>query len=194
MYGTILHTANGGVNWNPQTSQDIYQIFSVAFPDQNNGWIVSEHGLILHTTNGGVDWSIVNSGTNLSLYSVSFPDTGNGWVVGDGGTIIHTGTLSETSVGNAPSNRLPTQFYLSQNYPNPFNSHTEISYSLPVAGKVSLVVFDMMGRKVATLVDGNQSASRYRVGFDGKKLTTGVYVYRVSVNGVSESRKMVLLK
>ncbi|MBO6522242.1 MAG: CotH kinase family protein [Balneolaceae bacterium] len=88
----------------------------------------------------------------------------------------------------------PTDFSLSQNYPNPFNPSTNISFSIPQASKVELTVFNVLGQKVHTLVDGNLNAGSHFVTFDASGLTSGVYFYRlVSGNNVA-TQKMLLMK
>lgn len=99
-----------------------------------------------------------------------------------------------TSNEEPVSEGLPTQIALEQNYPNPFNPVTTISYKLPVNGKVRLDVFDIMGRKVATLVDGQMEAGTHQVAFDASALASGVYLYRLRVNETLLSKKMLLMK
>jgi hypothetical protein len=89
---------------------------------------------------------------------------------------------------------VPLVFALGQNYPNPFNSSTTIRYTVPTAQQVSLDVFDVLGRRVATLVDTYQPAAEYVIRFSGKELASGVYVYRLKVGGFAASRKMVLVR
>jgi len=83
---------------------------------------------------------------------------------------------------------------LGQNYPNPFNPSTTIRYSLPVSGSVKLDVFDLLGRQIAVLVDEQLSAGWHQATFLADNLSSGVYVYRLTVDGQSFSRKMLLLK
>jgi len=87
-----------------------------------------------------------------------------------------------------------TDYALAQNYPNPFNPTTSITYSVKDAGSVSLKVFSVDGREVATLVNENQDANIYTVNFDGAGLASGVYLYTLEVNGFSATHKMVLMK
>ena len=89
---------------------------------------------------------------------------------------------------------LPRTFELGQNYPNPFNPSTVISYQLPVASEVSLKVYDMLGREVATLVSGRQEAGRYSVSFNAASLSSGVYFYRLQAGAFVETKKMMLVK
>ncbi len=90
----------------------------------------------------------------------------------------------------------PDEYQLYQNYPNPFNPSTVIKYSIPssVKSDVKLVVFDILGRKVATLVNGQQRAGSYEVHFDASHLTSGIYFYRLQSGSFVESKKMLLLK
>jgi flagellar hook assembly protein FlgD len=94
---------------------------------------------------------------------------------------------------------LPDKFSLSQNYPNPFNPVTEISYSLPNDSYVKLAVYNIMGQKVKTLVDGLQNAGRRTMTWDGtddsgRRVATGVYFYRIQAADFTQSKKMVLMK
>ncbi|MHB8843022.1 MAG: T9SS type A sorting domain-containing protein [Candidatus Aquicultor sp.] len=88
----------------------------------------------------------------------------------------------------------PTEFYLGNNYPNPFNPETKLRYQLPIRGKVSLKVFDLLGKEVATLVDEVKEAGTYDVSFNGKSFTSGVYFYKVQSGNYVKIKKMMLLK
>lgn len=89
---------------------------------------------------------------------------------------------------------LPSTISLDQNYPNPFNPATRIQFTLDQTQDVRVRVFDLMGRVVATLVDGVQTAGTYSVTFDGANLASGMYVYRLETPNRTLSKKMVLLK
>ena len=91
-------------------------------------------------------------------------------------------------------NPLPVEFTLEQNYPNPFNPSTKIVYSVPQQSKISLEVFDVLGRKVASLVNGVQTAGSHTVEFDASHLSSGVYFYRLSTQDLTLSKKMILMK
>ncbi len=94
---------------------------------------------------------------------------------------------------------LPTAFRLAQNYPNPFNPSTMISYELPVEADVKLVIYDILGREVARLVDQIQQAGRYRVTWNGTNrlgvsVSSGVYLYRLRAGDFVEVKKIILSK
>ncbi len=82
----------------------------------------------------------------------------------------------------------------SQNYPNPFNPTTIIIYSLPVSGQVTLKVFDILGRKVAELVNEHKEAGTHTIKFDASNLTSGIYLYQIKAGVYSETRKLILQK
>lgn len=110
----------------------------------------------------------------------------------DGGQVV------TVSLGN-PVNLVPENFVLHQNYPNPFNPETNISFELPSASRVELDIFNILGRRIATLVNGNLPAGRHTVIWDGRNaenssVASGVYFYRLSTSAKVETKKMILMK
>lgn len=89
---------------------------------------------------------------------------------------------------------VPTSFSLCQNYPNPFNPSTVISYHVASVGKVSLKVFDLLGREVATLINEVKSAGTYTATFNAANMPSGVYFYRLQAGSFTETKRLVLLK
>ncbi|MDK9700521.1 MAG: T9SS type A sorting domain-containing protein [bacterium] len=106
---------------------------------------------------------------------------------------LHPTIVDATPTANA-NGRIPTEYALEQNFPNPFNPTTAIRYAVKDAGLVSLKVFDVTGREVATLVNGHQPANSYEITFDAATLSTGVYFYQLRVNDYYSVRKMVVAK
>ncbi|MBM2846845.1 MAG: 5'-Nucleotidase domain protein [Bacteroidetes bacterium] len=100
---------------------------------------------------------------------------------------------SATTVQDKPE-ELPQVFELSQNYPNPFNPETTIEYQLPVSARVSLIVSDILGREVATLVDREERAGRKSVSFNGSGLSSGTYFYRLRAGDFVQTRKLILAR
>ncbi|MFA6978764.1 MAG: T9SS type A sorting domain-containing protein [Ignavibacteriaceae bacterium] len=91
-------------------------------------------------------------------------------------------------------NNLPTNFSLLQNYPNPFNPSTVISWQFEVGSQISLKVYDVLGNEVATLVNEEKPAGEYQVEFDGSKLASGIYFYKLQTSKFSAIKKMILLR
>ena len=90
---------------------------------------------------------------------------------------------------------LPANFALHQNYPNPFNPTTKITFDIPVDSRVKLVVYDLLGRQVARLVDNEfRAAGKYAVEFSGASLASGVYFCRMEAGKFAGTRRMVLIK
>jgi hypothetical protein len=114
---------------------------------------------------------------------------------GSGWTIIDAGLATDcVSTNLNEDDNLPISFSLNQNYPNPFNPTTLISFDLQVSGQVRLVIYDLMGRAVQTLVNGSLSAGSHDVTFDASQLSSGVYLYRLDAPGFISTRKMMLVK
>ena len=96
--------------------------------------------------------------------------------------------------GVSEEGAIPAGFALLQSYPNPFNPTTTIEYHVPVSGFVKLSVFDILGREIAVLVDGNVQAGKHKVTFDASGFAAGVYFYRMQAGKFQETRKLILLK
>jgi hypothetical protein len=132
------------------------------------------------------DGSAMLVGTTLSGVPVAGSDVLNVGKLGKGSAT--DGDLTESG------GVLPTEFNLGQNYPNPFNPATLIVYELPEPTRVQLSVFDMLGREVAVLVDGDKAAGRHAVRFNAQGLTSGIYVYRIHAGTFTQTRKFTLMK
>jgi hypothetical protein len=104
--------------------------------------------------------------------------------------VLDSGKLT----GVATTQEIPQKFQLQQNYPNPFNPSTVISYSIAKAGSVTLKVYNILGREVATLVNGYQAANTYQVNFNASGLASGVYIYELRSGSNVASGKMLLMK
>lgn len=121
-------------------------------------------------------------------------DWTKGWAVWNPQMVVYTSPYTVTSVREIHEVGTPHNYALAQNYPNPFNPATVINFSLPKAGFVTVKVYDLVGREVATLVQGYQNAGSYGVDFDASKLSAGVYLYKLTANDFSQVKKMMLVK
>ena len=102
-------------------------------------------------------------------------------------------TIRPASVNNTP-NEQPVEFGLSQNYPNPFNPSTTMRYTIQESGQVRIAVYNLMGQKVATLVDEYKSAGPHNVRWNAAGHASGMYYYRLEANGQAITKKMTLIK
>jgi hypothetical protein len=94
---------------------------------------------------------------------------------------------------------LPTEFSISQNHPNPFNPTTIIEYTLPARSNVQIEIFNLLGQKIKVLVNAEQPAGNYEIAWDGKDndgqtLSSGIYLYKITTNKYTNSKKMVFIK
>jgi hypothetical protein len=113
------------------------------------------------------------------------------------GGIAYTFYLPDSvtvSVENQNEQIAVDNYQLYQNYPNPFNPTTIISFSIPKSGNTKLVVFDMLGREVAVLIDGYIDAGNHTAYFDARDLSSGVYIYRIDSGNFVQSKSMILMK
>lgn len=135
--------------------------------------------------------SILSQGNSvLGTTGLAF-DKNNNWWIGQHGLHVYneSGVLS-----NSAENLAPKTFQLHQNHPNPFNPSTIINYTIQKSGPVHLTVFDPLGRKISTIVDGYREAGLYSETFNGSNLPSGIYFYTLSAGGFSITKKMMLLK
>ncbi|TVQ16542.1 MAG: T9SS C-terminal target domain-containing protein [Balneolaceae bacterium] len=104
------------------------------------------------------------------------------------------GLLSDPSTVHLDEEQFPLEFSLGQNYPNPFNPSTVIRYRIPESTGVRLDVYDILGRRVVSLVNEQLAAGEHTAVFDGSRLASGVYLYRLQAGNRTMVRKMLLVK
>jgi hypothetical protein len=160
------------------------------FNTQTNTWSTlgtgSQNGVSVGGVSGGV-YALAVSGNEVYV----------------GGRFTEAGGVSAICVArwNSGTSRVeqlsptaPKTFLLEQNYPNPFNPSTTIRYQLPVASEVKLEVYDVLGKKIATLVNERQSAGSYQVVWNASGLSSGTYFYRLQAGTFVETKKMIMVK
>jgi Secretion system C-terminal sorting domain len=162
--------------------------FEVERKDQTSGWnnigFVSGNGTITRSNSYNfTDDSVVSNKYSYRLKQIDL-----------------NGTFKYSNVIEVNTNII-NEFMLNQNYPNPFNPTTKINFSIPRTSNVKLIVYNTLGEKVATLIDGVKNEGSYETSFNGAGLASGIYVYRLEaqyVNGQSgsfiSSKKMILIK
>ncbi len=144
--------------------------------------------------------NVTGSGTSNNIHNYSFTDRGlsSGKYNYRLKQTDFNGNFHYYDLSNEVNVGIPDKFNLSQNYPNPFNPSTKINYDIPFDSKVSIKLFDMSGKEVATLVNEPKAAGYYTINFNASSLSSGVYFYRISAeaNGQSfvSTKKMILVK
>jgi hypothetical protein len=142
-------------------------------------------------------WTVANIGfyhQGGGGFAPPFTDSaGNYYILELGYNFTFAHRLITTGIASESGN-IPADYSLSQNYPNPFNPSTTIRYGLPSRSHVTLAVFNTLGQRVTTLVQGEQEAGYHEVKFDASELASGVYLYRVQAGEFVQTRKLLLLQ
>jgi hypothetical protein len=203
----------------PTSAGNVLHIDMAYSPYPTTPPYVQDSLIIQASTDGGTTWvSVVRLGPlqmqTVPSSSAQFTPTANQWVKRN--YPMPTGTnkidfLGRSQFGNDlyidstcldanlvgvthNGNEIPKVYSLAQNYPNPFNPATNISFGLPKSGLVRLVVYDLLGRVVSTLVNEHRQAGTYSVSFDAANLSSGIYFYKIESGDFSSIKKMVLVK
>ena len=175
---------------------DFYGIgafYGVSVPSETVAYACGSGGMVVKSSDGGDSWKLIKVPSEINLNAIYFYNNDHGFAVGDSGTIFYTSNGVITAIaGNG--NKLPEKFSLKQNYPNPFNPSTTISFDLPYNSKVSLVIYDALGRKVTELISGELNAGSHSVKWNAGNHSSGVYFYRLQTESFSQTKKLILLK
>jgi photosystem II stability/assembly factor-like uncharacterized protein len=211
----IKKSTDGGLTWSQQVLPSGGNIIGsgmskITYVSTNGDtlWGVSgeiivgsgTRGTLYHTSNGGINWTFQLPDTSIHIVQYNYGIFTNryfGWnyatntgihTTNGGDTIFYTGLIQT-------SNEVPREYELMQNYPNPFNPRTIIPYRIKKTAYVSVIVYDITGRRTDKLVDQKQQAGEYEVDFIGEFAASGVYFYQLIINSVAfDTRKMILLK
>jgi photosystem II stability/assembly factor-like uncharacterized protein len=204
--GPAARTTDGGISWIPIDLPGTARTYGVAGAGKNDFWI-SKGPTVFRSTDRGNTWSpeyasvIGNALRHVQMATQG--QTTSGWLGSEsGGIAFFQGTM--TNVGRDPEGA-PASFRLSQNYPNPFNPSTKIQFTLPHKSRVTVVIYDLLGNEVTTLVDGQYEPGISAATWDGKdnvgnRVSSNVYFYKMTATPADGSaifssvRRMILLK
>lgn len=165
------------------TASSFDLILNEILDGNNNFEVVFDSVIITPTTVATCSLEIVNAEITLL---VDYDGDGN-----IDTTLIPT---SITNIGEAQNNKFSNYFTLEQNYPNPFNPATRIKYSVSHLSKVTIKVFDILGKEVSKLVNEEKPIGTYEINFDASELSSGIYFYQIQAGGFIQTKKMILLK
>jgi photosystem II stability/assembly factor-like uncharacterized protein len=188
----LLRTTDGGNEWTPQDLPYRETLRSIFFINRLNGWMCGDNGLILNTSDGGSHWTPQPSGTGNSFRSILFVDGATGWVAGTNGTIMKTRSSGWKDLDALWKNTKTT--VLLQNFPNPLNQSTTLRFILLEPGRTSLTLYDILGRRIAVLLDRNLPAGPQEVEWYPAGIPAGVYICRLESVKTSKTIKMVVVR
>lgn len=192
-YGAgMVNSTNGGMFWE-YTYLGIWgQASAVDYRTPTEGWSpLGFAGTYMYTLDAGRSWTAIFTPDSTAMYDVVFTDAATGYMVGRAGTILKYADVT-TAVGSASSGASPA--ILLSNHPNPFGPRTRLQFRVERGGFVSLKVYDVLGREVATVVENELEPGTYWRDFDGAGLPAGIYYYRLSTGSYDETRKMALIR
>jgi photosystem II stability/assembly factor-like uncharacterized protein len=187
----IFKSTDYGSNWikisdNPASSISVL----------DNKYVVTGHdsGDIMFSFDLGETWSTISQElpANSTIYWSQIDSNGYLYCAASGFGLFRSNTIL-TSIGSQEILE-HISYYLEQNYPNPFNSTTNIRYKISLAGRVTLKVYDLLGREAATLLDRYQGSGSYDVIFQADDLTSGIYFYKLTSGNFMDTKKLILLK
>ena len=193
--GFVTKTTDGGNTWQRVLTGFTESFYGMTTQDDLHVWAVGRGGVIAMTSDGGSTWSRNILPHKIRNYSrIVFSGKNNGWIAGDYGAIIRFWTNSTPNGITSDPSLVPASFQLEQNYPNPFNPETIIKFTVSARQEVTLKVFDILGKEVATLINGIQDPRLKSVNWNTKGFAGGVYYYRLSSKSFSVTKKMILVK
>lgn len=190
-YTTLVKSSDAGENWDFQELELFGAAYSLSFRTAAEWWSPMGYEGFIVTKDSGESWQTITLSDSLPVYDICFIDSTKGFAAGGKGA-IYKYVPNLVSVKDESEEVLFC--YLMQNHPNPFNPVTTIKYSLPQDGFVNLSVYNLLGEKVATLINSNQKAGRYEVNFDASGFASGVYFYSIEAGSFKTVKKMLLMK
>jgi hypothetical protein len=191
---SVFKSTDYGNTWSPASngmpSQTVYALLTI------NSILVAGTDAtgIYVSTNRGASWSAMNNGlSNTAVFSLA---VNHQYLFAGTSSYVFRAEHGQTVLSVPRSIELPTAFHLSQNYPNPFNPSTRINFQIPnlKPQTVSLKVYDVLGREVATLMNEYLQPGSYEVTFNADGLASGVYFYRLQAGEFTETRRLLLLR
>jgi photosystem II stability/assembly factor-like uncharacterized protein len=199
----VIVSTDGGTSWTRKNTGLITSrlLNGIAMANEITGWAVGDAGVIYNTTDGGNTWTYQQTPYPTRHHKAIAYTPGLAYCVGVAGITVRNSTPVIVGVEDDRASR-PVRFVLDQNYPNPFNPTTTISFELSTRSEVTLVVYDLMGRVVATLLKEEKPAGRHTAMWDARGTASGVYFYRLVAKHSSENtgqksvvtKKLILLK
>lgn len=190
----VVKSTDGGTTYSAATAFGTSGNMDGLEGNGTDWWAIRSGASIYRSTDLGTTWTTAYTQTGAVYQDIDFAIIGGcpqGWAVGTAGVISKMTVI--TGISNYNS-EIPDSYLLKQNFPNPFNPTTNINFSIPKSGLVTLKIYDMVGKEVATLVNEVKTAGNYIVGFNASNLPSGTYFYRITTDNFVDTKKMLLVK
>jgi photosystem II stability/assembly factor-like uncharacterized protein len=207
--GIIGKTTDGGNSWEIVDTLNYAggelsktdELWDIEFVTGTEGWIaagnaIAGNGALYHTVDGGHSWDKFDSPNDRSILKLGFISPTCGWASGSFGTILKF--VIDSGI-NKLNSKLPNSIVLHSNYPNPFNPKTNIKYYINNAGNTELIIYNIRGQKVRTIIKDYQTPGNYYFTWDGKndarkQVSSGIYFYQLKFDNEIYAKRMILLK
>jgi len=199
--GNVVKSTDGGETWSASTIPDSGEWVNglAAIPNTNIIVGMDDKG-VFATTNLGATWTQITAPEFSGDYMINgvFLNKDFGYVFTQNSRVLRFKNQA-TSIRDQYANKVPAEFHLFQNYPNPFNPTTQISFLMPRSAEVKVVIYDMLGRKIRTVFEGQKGVGLHTVTWDGKNefgidVASGTYIYNLVGKDVNISRRMQFVK
>jgi len=189
----LINTTNAGVTWTYRYLEIWGEARALAFRNGSEIWSpLGAPGTYMFSLDSGRTWHDRYTVDTSAVFDAMFVNENTGYMVGGRGTILRYNPLN--GVRGTRGRSVPSTARLYQNFPNPFNPVTVIRYTLNVTSRVTLKVFDLLGREVAVLVEEMKESGEYVSSWDARSFPSGVYFCRLTTGKYVGTTKMVLLK
>jgi photosystem II stability/assembly factor-like uncharacterized protein len=199
----FIKTSDGGESWNYNEIGIFGAARAISFRNESEGWApVPLAGSIIYTMDSAKTWTEIYDPDSSAIYDLIFPDSLHGFAVGEEGVILKYNPPIVSDIKIIVQNA-SNIYQLYQNYPNPFNPTTKIKFSIPTnqigeTSNVKIVVYDILGNEVATILDKELLPGSYEIDFrakiDNQQLVSGIYFYQLRVGIFAQTKKMLLVK
>jgi photosystem II stability/assembly factor-like uncharacterized protein len=188
----ILRSTDEGQSWTLIKEEPGYMDanYALEIDDEGNIYSRTSDAKIILSKDNGENW--IDISDNNMLHVNKFLFRKNELFIATDESVWRSNPDSLTSV--AEDDIKPKEYFLSQNYPNPFNPSTTIKYSLPQTGRVTLSIYDLLGREVVKLIDEEKPAGEYETKWNASSYPSGVYFIKMTAGQYSETRKLLLMK
>ncbi|MBN8583824.1 MAG: T9SS type A sorting domain-containing protein [Ignavibacteria bacterium] len=196
--GKIFKSTDNGATWSLKNSGTTNTLRSIFFSGNDSGAVSGDNGTVRITTNAGETWfsDPVFNGLNGSITSISeIPRSSKTFSALSNGSGLYLISEDPPFIGiKNISNEIPKEFSLLQNYPNPFNPVTNIQFQIKQSSEVKIVIYDVNGKELQTLVNQKLNAGTYSADWNAANSSSGVYFYKLTADDFTQTRKMVLVK